>query len=66
MVIQKKLWRIGKSSSSQKEINAIGTIETSLSGRSLAWKDVSLPTQKGRTLMSRVQIPATAPHLLRE
>jgi hypothetical protein len=36
-----------KPSSLRKEINVVTAFETFLSGRSLAWKDVSLPTHKG-------------------
>ena len=50
-----------KASSQRKEINALSYFETFLSGCSLVWKDISLPTHKGGTLTTRVQIPATAP-----
>jgi hypothetical protein len=53
-----------KASFQRKEINALSYLETFLSGCSLVWKDISLPTHKGGTLTTRVQIPATAPPLL--
>jgi hypothetical protein len=45
----------------EKEINALSYLETLNCGCSLVWKDISLPTNKGGTLTTRVQIPATAP-----
>jgi hypothetical protein len=39
----KRRW---KASSPRKEINAPSYLETVLSGRSLVWKDISLPTNK--------------------
>jgi hypothetical protein len=53
-----ELW---KTSSSRKEIKALSYFESFRCGCSLVWKDISLPTLKGRTLTTRVQIPATAP-----
>jgi hypothetical protein len=50
-----------KFTSSRKEINAPSYFETIHCGCSLVWKDISLPTNKGGTLTTRVQIPATAP-----
>ena len=47
----------------EKEINALSYLETCRSGCSLVWKDISLPTHKGGTLTTRVQILATAPPL---
>ena len=40
-LIEEKAW---KTSSSRKEINALSYLEGFLSGRSLVWKDISLPT----------------------